>query len=135
MKAIKISPENAAAIVAALKAVNGRAEYHAFTTFAEVEGLVATAESRLAKTLLPKADHKGSRLIAISGVAVSKAYAKKGRTRAATTVELERRSTGWFITAIAPATVGQSGGNLRLVLTPAQKEASLARFAATLHTT
>jgi 7-keto-8-aminopelargonate synthetase-like enzyme len=134
MKAIKISPENALTIEDALKTVNGRAEYHAYTTFPEIEGLAATANSLLTKTLLPKSDHKKARLVAISGVAVSNAYAKKGRTRAATRVELECRSTGWFITAAAPATVGQSGGNLRLVLTPAQKEASLARFAATLHT-
>ena len=134
MKAIKISPKNAAAIVAALKAINGRADRHAFTTFGEVEGLADTAESRLAKTMLPKTNHKGARLIAISGVAVSNAYAKKARTRAATCVELERRSTGWFITAIRADTVYQAGGSLRLVLTQLQKEIVMARFAATLHT-
>jgi hypothetical protein len=134
MKAIKISPENTAAIVEALKAANGRADRHAFTTFAEVEGLVITAESRLAKTLLPKAAHKGARLIAISGDAVPNAYAKKATTRAATRMELERRSTAWFVTAITADTVYQSGGGLRLVLTQTQKDEAVTRFSATLHT-
>ena len=134
MKSIKISPENSLAIVAALKAVNGRADRHAFTTFNEVADLVTQANSSLAKTLLPKSEHKGARVKAVSGVAVSNAYAKKGFFRAATSVILERRSTGWFITAIVPATVNKSGGWQRLVLTPAQKELAMARFQATLHT-
>jgi hypothetical protein len=49
-------------------------------------------------------------------------------------VELERRSSGWFITSISVAIIYKAGGNLRLVLTDKQKEASLSRFAATLHT-
>ena len=55
MKPIKITAENAAAIEAALKEVNGRAYQHAYTSLGEVEALAKTAEKRLESMGLPKA--------------------------------------------------------------------------------
>ena len=122
MNAIKITAANAAAIEAALKAVNGTAYQHAYTSFAEVEHLVEIANERLAALNLPKGMHKGAKLMKTSGAAVAKAYAKKSfNGRAATTVVIERRSSDWFMVAASKTTVHEGGGGKSsLFLTEAQ---------------
>lgn len=132
MKAIKINIENAAAITAALKAVNGKAEAHAYTSYYEIVELTANADAELARIGLPRSMHTGAEYRALSGEKVSGTYAKKARTRAATRVCLERRSTGWFLTSIQAAEVWQEGGNQRLVITTEQQTEALRRFSASL---
>lgn len=132
MKAIKIIPSNAAAIEAALKAVNGKAEAHAYTSYYEIVELVANADAELARIDLPRSMHAGAEYRALSGEKVNGTYAKKARTRAATRVRLERRSSAWYLTSIEAAEVWQQGGSQRLVITPEQQAEALKRFSASL---
>jgi len=133
MKPIKITAANAFAINAALKEVNGRATQHTFSEAWEIDRLIAIADAELARINLPKVMHTGAKFVAISGEKVSNAYAKKSRTRAATSVTLERHSTGWFLVDAKATEIWQQGGMHRLVLTEAQRDEAIARFRSTLH--
>lgn len=128
MKPIKITSDNAAAIEAALLAANGRAHLHAYTEYREIASVARNAEDKLIK-LVGKTHAAGARYTDTSGVPVSKSYAKKAFHRAATTVMLERRATGWYLTRVSANTVGKDGGGPgELTLTPAQAEHAVAIF-------
>ena len=133
MKPIKIIPANAKAITAALKAVNKSAVTHTYAEAWEIVRLVDAADAELARIQLPKTMHVGAKYHATSGEAVSNSYAKKAHTRIATSVTLERRSTGWFLVGVEAATIWKQGGTERLVLTEAQRDEAIARFRGTLH--
>lgn len=129
-KPIKISEQYAPAIAAALKTVNGRAIDNAYTEFCEIEALAAVAEKALEALDLPKAQRKGAIWCETSGSRVSNAYAAKCRTRAATSIRIERRHGGWWLVSATKATVYQEGGGKgRLTLTKAQADEAHRRFA------
>jgi hypothetical protein len=128
MKAIKISLENAAAIEAALKSINGRSDAHCYTTFGEVFDLTESAEQKLDGLFLPTSLHKGAVWKETSGGKVANSY--KGITRNATRITIERRSTGWFLVDVAQASIFKQGGGAgRLTLTAEQAKEAAARFA------
>lgn len=127
-KTIAITPANAAAIEAALAAVNGRASAHAFTSFEEVADLAASAEEAIADLNIPKTARAGAVWYQTSGAAVANAY--KG-TRQGTSVKLVRRTSGWHLEAAASATLYKEGGGAgRLHLTPTQRNEAVRRFEA-----
>lgn len=133
MKAIKITAENAAAIAAVLKAVNGKAEAHTYTSAEKIFDLVADAEKELDRICIPKTMRQGAAYFATSGGKVSSSYAKKAHTRTATFVCLARRSSGWVMVDACSTSIWQQGGNQRLILTKKQHEEAIARFKASLN--
>ena len=132
MKPIKVNPENRATIENALSEVNGKASQHAYTDFSEIENLVKKGESRLDSLGVPKKERAGAWILATSGGAVSRAYGRKGFSRVATFVRIERKSTGWFIVKIEKETIGQSGGSVCVYLTKDQKEKAVSRFSSSI---
>lgn len=94
IKAIKIAKENAAAIEAALAAVNGCATAHTFTTFGEIEALAARAERELEYFGIAKTLRTGAAYDAVSGGAASKLYYP---TRIVTLVQMLRKASGWYL--------------------------------------
>ena len=126
MKPIKIIPKNAEAIEAALREVNGKAVAHAYTSYAEVAGLVSAAEKELAAVLYKK-DWPGARWTETSGGKTANSYKYM---RDATHVTIERRSSAWYVIEARHASIGTNGGGAgRLYLTPEQDEAAKARLA------
>ena len=123
MKSIKIIPDNFAAIVAALSAINGRSAEHCYTSADEIEALAKYAENRLEHFGLPKAERAGARLYATSGDTVPNAY-KYGRK--ATFVLLERKGAGWYLTDVQPSNIFKEGGRRSLQLTKEQDERAVA---------
>lgn len=113
---------------AALASVNGGATAHT----ARVSNCIdqaQKAEAHLEALGLSKKDRPGAARDYVSGDRVSNAYAKKAWSdRAATRIRLERGSTGWFVTAISRAAVGQSGGWSETRLTVTQRDLVTARF-------
>jgi hypothetical protein len=129
MKAIKISAQKIDAIESALRAVNGKASAHGYTTATEIGYLADTAEFRLEQLGLPKNQRAGAVSVATSGDRVSNSYARKNFFRIATRVVLERRSTGWSLIDVRRTQIGQQGGgDATLVLTEAQSEEAVRRF-------
>jgi len=124
---IRIIEANSAAIEAALKAVNGRAEAHAYTAFGEIEILAETAEARLEALGLPKTRRTGALWTETSGSAVSSSYAKKAFGRAATRVRLQRRPSGWYLVGTVATTIGASGGGKGELILSAEQDAEAVR--------
>ena len=121
MKPIKIIENNQDAIEKALAETNGKATAHAFTSYAEVKALATAAERRLTALGIPACRHAGAWYVETSGDAVPKSYARKGYSRAVTTVCVVRRPSGWFMEWADKTTVWQEGGGpASLVLTPEQ---------------
>lgn len=123
MKPIKIDPANAEKIEATLKAVNGKAHEHAFTTFRAIDNLAEDAESALFRVLGAKKHFPGATYNAESGDSVATAYKY---TRLGTVVVLERRSSAWYLTHVAQEKIWSSGGDRTLYLTPEQDEIAVA---------
>jgi len=124
MNAIKIAPENEAAIEAALLAVNGDATEHTFTKFSELLDLANKAELVVEGIVGDKASAPGAVLLAISGEAVAN---KRGDRygRRATSITIERQVSGWYLTHIAHATIdAEGGGRPKLSFKPAQVQAA-----------
>ena len=129
MKPIKLTPQNAQAIVDCLKEANGRAHDHAYTSETELFYLAEHAEKELERLGLPKAMRTGATYHETSGDSVSNSYARKCFSRAATSVSLERRSTGWFLISAGRTDIYQKGGGEgRLRLTLAQSDEAVRRF-------
>ena len=124
---IRITESNAAAIESLLKAVNGRAAEHAYTRYSEIENLTAAAEAKLEALGLPKARRAGAQLAEISGAEVSNSYAKKAFHRAATSVRLERRPSGWYLVCATATTIGASGGGKGSLILTAEQDAEAVR--------
>ena len=124
---IKICTKNAAAIEAALASVNGRANAHAYTTCGEIKAIAIKTEARVVEWVGAKKRTVGARVVSCSGTAVPSSYS--GFRRAATSVTLECRTTGWFLTAVVRVDVTQAGGGAdRLFLTRDQADCATARL-------
>lgn len=126
-KTIAIIEKNRAAIEAALASVNGKAQAHTYTSYAEIAGMAETAEAALSAINLPKASRAGAVWKEISGAEVAKSYRNP---RQATSVRLIRRSAGWHIVTAKAVTIWQEGGGKgSLYITEAQAEEAKSRFA------
>ena len=120
---IRITKANIEAIEGALKAANGRATLHAYTTFVEIEATAFAAEAKLEALGLPKAQRAGAQWSEISGSAVAASYAKRAFHRAATSVRLERRSGGWCLVSAIATMIGASGGGKGTLTLTAEQDA------------
>ena len=126
MKAIKITPENAAAIESALAAANGRASSHTITSFDEVAAEAARAERKLEALGLCKSKRAGAIFKVQSGGKVAKAYR---RPRNVTSLVLLRRGAGWYLVECCSyAIYPDQSGYGRLKLTAEQDAAAVALF-------
>ena len=126
MNAIKIEQKNAEKIVAALAEINGKATAHTFTTFADVQRQVDSAEKQLA-VLLKKKDWAGAVSVVLSGHDACRAYKYP---RVGTQIRIERRPSGWFLTEIEEAKLFSKGGDGRglIYLSEEQTEAAKAHL-------
>ena len=97
MKVIKIEEKNTVQIHEALREVNGAARSHTFRIFWQIEDLVEEAEKQLTDLGLPKKFWKGAKATFWSGEKMPNSYKWERR---ATVVEIERRSTGWFLNSV-----------------------------------
>lgn len=117
---IKIDNKNAEKIAAVLASVNGRASEHCYTDLFDVQRLAKYADCEMEKFGIRKKDIIGAVFISVSGERVPNAYARRGFSRVATLVTIERFPTGWFLVGADRAEIYQEGGHRRLWLTPAQ---------------
>jgi hypothetical protein len=118
MKSIKITTENAAAIEAALKAVNGKAIMHTITTYAEVAREIGYGEKRLEDLGLPKAARGGAVFMTWSATLLPNAYRYMAT---GTELRLERRSGAWWLADVGTWQFGsKTSTKRRMTLTPAQ---------------
>lgn len=127
---IKITPENAEKIEAALLAVNDKAVEHTYTCYADILGVVAEAAAKLS-AILPAKNFPGAKAYAESGGSVAKAYKYARRT---TAIKIERGATGWFLIEIAESGAHEKADKLRLILTEEQKALAVSLFEAKLFT-
>jgi len=127
MKTIKICVKNSAAIEAALARVNGRASVHSYTTYGEIAKIAERSEARIVEWLGAKWRAVGAGVVSCSSTAVAASYS--GFRRAATSVTLECRATGWFLNAVVRVDVTQAGGGAdRLFLSRGQADRATARL-------
>lgn len=88
----------AEAVAKVLDEVNGRATTHTYGP-SDIRTLVIDAEKRLAASGVTVANRPGTRVIAISAVPTSKAYARAARGAMATKVVLTRTTSAWVLTS------------------------------------
>ena len=118
MKLVKIHRDSISYIESALRAVNGRAESFAVTTFEEVEAVAARAEDRL-KTL-PRAGRAGTSVVYRPGGPSAGRYKYAATT---TTLYLTRRVAGWYLASVASSTVWpKSAETFRVCITETQRD-------------
>jgi hypothetical protein len=124
MKPIKIT--DAAAVTAALLAVNGKATAHTYTHAHQLAKIAEEAEAELEALSIPKKHRAGARYTAQSGSRLANAYKHGAIT---TCVTLLRNSAGWRVEKISQATLypGQSPQPI-LVLTAPQDAIAVANF-------
>lgn len=126
MNAIKIVVKNKEVIESALKAVNGKAEAHAYTTYEEIYKLTTNTEEKLSG-LLYKKDWPGSIWSETSGGRVANSYKYM---RDATAVQIIYKKSGWYLISIDAIKIGNNGGGMgRLYLTPEQDTAAKNKLA------
>lgn len=134
MKPIKIIDSSSDTIIEALKAVNGEAERHAFSAYYEIEMLAEVAEAKLEELGIPKAMRAGAMYHATSGADAPASYTKKGFSRTATYVRLERRAGGWYLAGIAATVIYQKGGLKQMSLTAEQAQRAIDNVTAQFQT-
>ena len=117
MKEIKITQANSKKIELALANANGKSTAHTFVNFAQIEELIADAESRLVNLLGAKKHFPKAIFDATSGAAVHNAYKY---SRDATCVTLTRKSSEWYLVAAVSKVIYKEGGKKILRLTEDQ---------------
>ena len=105
-------------IEAALKAANGGATAHTYTSAREILNIVVQAEKSVL-TLLLKKNAIGAKYVAWSGETVANAY-KYSRT--GTRINLERRASGWFLNDVTSVTLYQKAPKSQMILSARQDE-------------
>lgn len=128
MKVIAIRLENAQKVEDALRAVNGDAIAHTYTSASELIELAKQGEARLDELNLPGRHRAGAALVCTSGEQVANAYKW---ARVGTRVTLRRMSRDWGLELVEPAKVYTRGGGHVLTLTSAQDEHVVKRVRAT----
>ena len=125
---MKIKVTNTEKLRAALAAANGAASAHTASAW-DVAQQAVLAETHLAALGVAKRDRSGAVRDYASGERVPRAYTKKNWSgRAATRVRLTRGASGWFVSEVERATIGQAGGWARTLLTPEQRDLALTVF-------
>jgi hypothetical protein len=124
MKPIKIIESNAAQIMSVLESVNGKSTAHTYTSFHDINWIVQLADKKL-MSLLPKKYHVGAVFSSVSGEAVPNAYKYK---RIATSILIERRSTGWFLIDVRSTKIYKDGGRDNIMLTKNQDAEAVSIF-------
>jgi len=121
---MKINLADKEAVRAALAAVNGKAERHAYTLPSEIAAVADDAERQLARLDVPKAARRGARYVSQSGQSLPKAYKY---TAIGTTVTLERGASAWFLVDVTACDIRPGAAPFqRLTLTPDQDAAAVA---------
>ena len=126
MKPIPIAAHNAEKIEAALRAVNGSASRHAYTSFNDIAAEAARAERKVL-ALLTKTQAAGARFLSTSGGSVPNSYR---HARVGTSVVLERRRAWWVLVSAERSTLRDTAPTAKLVLTVEQDAAAVARLRA-----
>ena len=122
---MKIKVTNTEKLRGALAAANGAASAHTASA-ADVAAQAVIAETHLDALGIAKKDRPGAVRDYVSGARVSNAYTRKNWSgRAATRVRLQRGASGWFVTEVERASVGQAGGWVLTRLTPNQYDLAL----------
>ncbi len=119
MKAIKFDVKNAEKINAILDEVNGIAASHTYNKFTDMFADCNNQISRAENLVGGKKYAIGIKIIVESGDSVKSAYKY---TRIGTSVTLECRSSGWFITNICRADIWAKGGQSSIHMTPSHHE-------------
>lgn len=128
MKPIKISAENAQTIETTLRAGNGRATAHTWTSYGSILDLANEAEQALENHLIPKAMRSGATCTKSSGGYLANAY---NNTAIQTTATIERRSSAWYLTEVEATTLYPKTNNrARLSITQEQADYAIKRFLA-----
>ncbi len=121
---MKINLTNADAVRAALAAVNGKAERHAYTLPTEIASVADDAERQLARLDVPKAARKGARYVSQSSGNLPNAYKYAAR---GTVVTLERGAAGWFLVDVAACDIWPGKAPIqRLTVTQEQDAIAIA---------
>jgi len=121
---MKINISDKDAVRAALAAVNGKAERHAYTLPSEIAAVADDAERQLARLDVPKAARKGARYVSQSSGNLPKAYKY---TAIGTVVTLERGASGWFLVDVAACDIWPGKAPFqRLTLTQDQDAIAIA---------
>ena len=121
---MKINIADTEAVRAALAAVNGRAERHAYTLPTEILAVAYDAERALERLDVPKAARKGARYVSQSSGNLPNAYKYKA---IGTTVTLVRGAAGWFLADVAACDIWPGKAPFqRLTLTPDQDAVAVA---------
>jgi len=114
-KNLRIEESNKIDIEASLRAANGKASAHAFTTYDQLRGLSVNAERALIELGLSASSRAGAKFTAQSGSAVCNSYS---HTRLGTEITIVRRRDSWQLCNVRQITLFSSGGkSSRLVLT------------------
>ena len=100
-----------------MREVNLKSTAHTYTHFAQLDALIADAESRLTALLGAKKHFTGAIFDASSGVSVPSSYKY---SRDATSVTLLRKAGGWYLIDAISAVIYQAGGKKILRLTESQ---------------
>ena len=124
---LKITPEASPKIVAALAAVNGKADRHTYTTTHMIRAVADEAERRLTVLEIPKAERTGAIYTAQSGEKLPSAYGKWAVI--ITVITLLRRTGGWYLTEIVAIDKFPTAAPVsKLTLTPAQDALAVAHL-------
>ena len=94
---MKITQPNFKTIEDALRAVNGKADTHTYSSVISIVNLVAAAEAQMESLGIPKSERSGAEYISQSGSKLPSAYKYTAKT---TTVKLRRNTVGWLLTEI-----------------------------------
>ncbi len=121
---MKINIADTEAVRAALAAVNGKAERHAYTLPSEIASVADDAERQLARLAVPKAARNGARYVSQSGSKLPGSYKYKAT---GTVVTLERGASAWFLVSVAACDIWPGKEPFaRLTLTPDQDAIAIA---------
>ena len=126
MKPIKIIADNYAAIENALRAVNGKADTHTYTSAISIMEIVSTAENKLAKLGISKKERKGAIYRSSSGSKLPNAYKYTAR---ATMAVVKRNTAGWTLDHVSPVNLHPNSTPAEyLILTAKQDEMAVANL-------
>jgi len=121
MKAITFTAAYTTKINAILSDINGKAVDHTFRSFGDI--VKGDDQTKKAEALVGGKKYAvGMKVILESGHAVSKSYKY---TRIGTSITLEMRLSGWFVTNICRTDIWSKGGDNRIMMTPSHHEQAI----------
>ena len=125
-KSLRIHPEGAAAITAAIAETTGRAAKDTLVSFDAIQRLAANAEKALEQLDLTLKDRAGATVLALSGNTKSRNSGK-----ASLLLKLHRRTACWYFEEVQERLPyePEHAGSQPLALTPVQDAASIAQLA------